>query len=381
MSDTAFTIEIPPAAVADLKRRLRGTRWPSLAAQPEAPYGVNTAWLQDFCAYWATEFDWYAVQDRLNKGEQHLVAIGNIRVHAQVWRSAEPDAVPLLVTHGWPSTFDEMRHLAYRLTTKDPDTAAVFHVVAPSLPGFGFSPEPAAPHGPVEIAQLWCALMTELGFERFAAHGGDFGAAVTAAVGAIAPERVLGMHLTAATGMRPDRALTPDEEAWLRDTTTWRDRDWGYLHLQRTRPDTASVALSDSPAGLAGWILDRWWSWTDRAPGQDLDDVIDRGDLAALVSIYWFTASIGSSMRMYRHVFGSDDPPPAFAPTDFRLDVPTHIAAFREPVVPPATLLRRHFDLRRYTTMDRGGHFPALEATADLARDLRSAFANAQDRA
>lgn len=368
-----FTISIPPERVTALRDRLRQTQWPEPSPAADGPFGIDTGWLRRFCDYWAEDYDWDAEVDRLNRSGQHLIRVEGSDVHVQIVRSDRADAVPLLLTHGWPSTFDEMRVIAPLLARPADPTSPAFHVVVPSLPGFGFSPERAEPTGAVEVGLLWCALMTALGFDRFAAHGGDFGAAVTTVIAAVAPERLIGIHLTSATGCRPTgRDLTLAEVAWTSEHASWRDRDWGYLLLQRTRPDSLAVALSDSPAGMAGWILDRWWSWTDRQPGESLDDVVELRDLATLVSLYWLTGTAPSSTRMYQRTFGTESVPAPFAAEDFRIDVPTAVAAFREPIVPPESLVAPHFDLRRYTRMPRGGHFPALEAPGDLVTDLRA---------
>lgn len=368
-----FTISIPPERVAALRARLRGTQWPEASPASDGPFGLDPGWLRRFCDYWAGDYDWEAEQDRMNRSDHFLVRVQGSDVHVQIVRSDRPDAVPLLLTHGWPSTFDEMHLIAELLAHPADPAAPAFHVVVPSLPGFGFSPERAEPTGAVEVGLLWCALMTALGFDRFAAHGGDFGAAVTTVIAAVAPERLIGIHLTSATGCRPTgRELDDEEHAWVSDHASWRDRDWGYLQVQRNRPDSLAVALSDSPAGMAGWILDRWWSWTDRQAGQSLEDVVDLRSLATLVSLYWLTGTTPSSMRMYRRTFGAEAVPAPFAADHFRIDVPTAVAAFREPIVPPASLLEPHFDLRRYTRMTRGGHFPALESPGDLVADLRT---------
>lgn len=230
---------------------------------------------------------------------------------------------------------------------------------------------------PMAVAKLWLKLMHELGYEKFAAHGGDFGAAVTGSLAVLSPDRLIGVHLTSASAsLPPFRALTPDERIWAETFSRWRDREWGYLHLQRTRPNTPAFGLTDSPAGLAAWLLEKWWRWTDQRTVTDLAELISLDDLATIVSIYWFTRTAGSSMRMYRGAFGSETPPPLWTRGDFYIDVPAAILACREPLVPPRTLVERHFDLRSYSTLNQGGHFPALECPETLVAELRGFFAD-----
>jgi pimeloyl-ACP methyl ester carboxylesterase len=253
------------------------------------------------------------------------------------------------------------------------DPGDAFHVVVPSLPGYGFSDAPADGRlSGVVIADLWTRLMQALGYDRFGAHGGDIGAGVTTRLGLHHPDRMLGIHLTAVTSpyLGPEAApLTPDEETNAREAERWSEEEGGYSHLQRTRPQTAAYGLQDSPVGLAAWIVEKWRAWSDC--GGDLEKRFTKDELLTNLTLYWATGTIGSSMRLYaqarRHArpLGPDD----------RVTVPTGVAIFpRDLERPPRSWAERTYAIRRWTEMPRGGHFPALEEPELLANELRAFF-------
>ncbi|WP_078327159.1 epoxide hydrolase family protein [Mycobacteroides salmoniphilum] len=374
-----FRIDVPEADVNDLRDRLASTRWPTLRTGRQWEYGINIEWLQQFCDYWRLHYNWYEHQQKLNAGEHFVIDIDGCRIHYQhVRASSSGDAMPLLLTHGWPSTYHEMHCLVELLTNPGAHGASseqAFDVVIPSLPGFGFSAAPDARCGPIHVANLWAKLMEQLGYDTFGAHGGDFGAAVTNALALLHADRLTGIHMTAAAAAVPtDRPLSDEENAWAEAFTQWREREWGYLHLQRTKPNTPATALNDSPAGLAAWILEKWWQWSDKRTSTAPDGPVSFEDLATVASIYWLTGTIGSSMQMYREMFGPNQSPSIWIPNGLYLDTPTAILACHEPIVPPESLVKNHYDLRSYRRLGRGGHFPAIENPHALACDMRAFY-------
>jgi pimeloyl-ACP methyl ester carboxylesterase len=372
-----FVIEIPDEDLEDLRRRLGETRWPAAIPGTGWEYGTDVAWLRELCAYWRDGFDWRAQERVLNAWPQALVTVDGLDIHCVHVEGRGPDPIPLVATHGWPSSFFEMHKIIGPLT--DPaghggDTADAFHLVVPSLPGYGFSSPPTEPGvGAARVADLWVALMDRLGYARFGSHGGDWGSAVTTALGAAHPDRMIGLHFSMLSPPVDPAALNDEQRDWWEALQRYRDREWGYVHLQRTKPQTPAFALDDSPAGLAAWILEKWWRWSDcadEAGTRDLLRAYTRDELLTTVSIYWLTRSIGASMRMYYETFGTG----GFIPTPARINVPTGVALFKDPNAPPRQLIEPWYDLRRFTTIDRGGHFPALENPTALVEEIRAFF-------
>jgi pimeloyl-ACP methyl ester carboxylesterase len=372
-----FVIEIPDEDLEDLRRRLGETRWPAAIPGTGWEYGTDVAWLRELCAYWRDGFDWRAQERVLNAWPQALVTVDGLDIHCVHVEGRGPDPIPLVATHGWPSSFFEMHKIIGPLT--DPaghggDAADAFHLVVPSLPGYGFSSPPTEPGvGAARVADLWVALMDRLGYARFGSHGGDWGSAVTTALGAAHPDRMIGLHFSMLSPPVDPAALNDEQRDWWEALQRYRDREWGYVHLQRTKPQTPAFALDDSPAGLAAWILEKWWRWSDcadEAGTRDLLSSYTRDELLTTVSIYWLTRSIGPSMRMYYETFGTGGVIPPAA----RIDVPTGVALFKDPNAPPRELIEPWYDLRRFTTIGRGGHFPALENPTALVEEIRAFF-------
>jgi pimeloyl-ACP methyl ester carboxylesterase len=372
-----FEIHVAASDIDDLRRRLDATRWPDAIPGSGWEYGTDVGWLRDLCRYWRDGFDWRAQEARLNTFPQRIVRVGGLDVHCIHVRGRGLDPVPLVATHGWPSSFFEFSNVIGPLT--DPaayggESRDAFDVVVPSLPGYGFSGAPTEPGvGAGTVADIWVEIMAALGYERFGSHGGDWGSAVTTALGARHPGRMIGLHLTMAAPPIEPASLTAEQRQWWDGLQRYRDREWGYVHLQRTKPQTPAFALTDSPAGLAAWILEKWWRWSDCADEHGRRDLLrsyTRDELLTNVSIYWFTRSIGPSMRMYYETFG----PAATIPQNPRIDVPTGLSLFKDPNAPPRELVEPWYDLRRYTTTERGGHFPALENPDALVTELREFF-------
>jgi pimeloyl-ACP methyl ester carboxylesterase len=370
-----FTIEVPQPDLDDLRDRLARTRF--TAPTPGDPWaaGIPPAYLRELVDYWATTYDWRAQERRLNGLPQFRVDLDGQSVHfVHVAGKREQGAppLPLILTHGWPSAFIEFQELIPLLT--DPaahgaDPADAFDVVVPSLPGHLFSDLP--PDGPVtrpRIADAWVRLMDVLGFERFAAYGGDIGADVTNWLAIRHPDRLVGIHLlhpklpTPGSDGGPN---TPAEQAYLDFRLVDDELDGGYSAIQGTRPDTIAAALADSPAGLAAWILDKWRAWSD-CHG-DLESRFRRDDLLTLVSLYWLTDSIGSSFRTY---FDYDANPPRPLIT-----VPVGVTLGIEDKDYPRELADRSYsDIRHWRDATAGGHFMPLEEPDLLAAELRTFF-------
>jgi pimeloyl-ACP methyl ester carboxylesterase len=367
---TPFRISVPEADLEDLRARLDRARWfdrnASIIGWDGGPDGD---YMRRLAEHWRERYDWRAHEAALNELPHFLAEIDGYRVHFLHLRARRRDAIPLVITHGWPGSFVEFLELL-RLLRED----GRFDLVAPSIPGFGFSSRPGTT-ATRDVARLWLGLMTRLGYERFALQGGDLGAGISSWIARFAPERVIGLHLNFLPGsFRPwlgegSRPLSSDEERLMRHVAEWSERDGAYSHMQRTTPRTPAYALNDSPIGLAAWIVEKFHVWSDRDDDDEPPFALD--DLLTNISLYWFTRSIGSSMAIYRD---SAPHPLAFVRGE-RLEPPLAFAAFpREISVPPPEWIARGFNLERYTMMPRGGHFAALEAPRELAGDIRAFF-------
>jgi pimeloyl-ACP methyl ester carboxylesterase len=364
--------------LAGLGQRLRGTRWPEGAPGEAWGQGTDLAYLRDLVAYWADGFDWRVQERELNRFEHFRAEIDGLRVHF-VHARAAGGGVPLILTHGWPSCFAEYLPLVPLLT--DPAAHGIegpaFDLVIPSLPGYGFSERPARPITTRDTAALWHRLMRELGYERYAAGGGDFGAGVATYMALDDPGPMIGLHLTtievAPYYGRESPPLSAAEEAYLEANLRWEASERGYSAIQSTKPQTLAYALNDSPAGLAAWIVEKWRSWTDS--GGDLEAHVARDFLLTVVTLYWVTGTIATSVRDYFDNRWAGAP---IGPED-HVGVPTAFAAFDHHFVPegnaPREWLERLYTIRRWTPMPSGGHFAPAEEPERLARDIAAFFA------
>jgi len=378
MTPQPFQLHVPDAAIADLRRRLAGTRFPDEAPGAGWSHGTDLAWMRGLVTYWRDHFDWRAQEARLNAFAQFKVALGGIDLHCLHVEGRGPRPMPLLLLHGWPGSVFEFAALIPRLT--DParfggDAADAFTVVAPSLPGYGLSFTPGQPRFSVEqMADLFATLMTEvLGHARFATQGGDWGASVAARLGFAHPARTIGVHLNLLPLRRDPAQLSgtdPAERQYLRELGRWLGEETGYSSQQATRPQTLAYGLTDSPAGLAAWIAEKMRAWSDC--GGDVESVFDRDELLANISLYWFTGAIGSSFWPYyaRH----HGPWPI--PDGETVDVPVGYCEFPAEIVrPPRSLAEKTFtDIRRWQAMSRGGHFAAWEQPQALAEEIRAFY-------
>ena len=361
----------------ELRRRLLATEWPDAPAGLGWSAGVDISELRDLVAYWADGFDWRAAEERLNRLPRFRTAIDGLGIHFVHARadSDSPPAMPLLLAHGWPDSF--WRYSAVVPLLVDPgshggDPADAFDVVVPDMPGFGYSDRPAETLDHIAVAGLWARLMDRLGYPRFAASGGDIGSSVVRWLALDHPDRVTAVHRTDAV-FTPDfdrDTLTAQERDWLGGLDRWEREEGAYEAMQATKPQTAAVGLTDSPAGLAAWIIEKLRAWSDRRP--DGTSLIDRDAMLTNVTIYWMTGTIGSSMRMYR----ANEAIPE-AERSRTIDVPTGYTLFPadiEPPAPDAWLARTTTDLVRVSRPDHGGHFAPIEDPELYATELRDFF-------
>lgn len=378
MAPSSFRLSVPDADLADLTNRLARTRWPDQAPGGTWAYGTNVAYMRELTDYWRTGFDWRAQEAALNAFPQITVERDGIPLHALHVPGKGPAPLPLLLMHGWPGSVFEFLDLIPRLT--DPagfgaDPADAFTIVAPSLPGYGLSFRPGQKRfGIPEIADTLAGLMTEdLGYTRFAAQGGDWGAHTATRLGAVHADKLVGIHLNM-LALRPDATPpqhpTEAEQRYLEETRHWIAEENGYGMIQGTRPQTLAFALTDSPAGLAAWIVEKFRAWSDNDGTPD--SAIDRDRMLANISLYWFTGAIGSSFWPYYARIHGDWP----IPEGHTVDVPTGYAAFpREIRRPPQSIAQKSYtDIRRWTEMRKGGHFAALEQPEALAAEIAAFF-------
>ncbi len=376
-----FTLRVDDAVLADLRSRIRGTRWPLPAPGPAWSQGTDLEYLRSLLAYWADGFDWRAQERALDAFSQFHAEVDGVRIHFVHQRAARGDGIPLVLTHGWPSCFVELLPLVPLLT--DPARHGIdgpaFDLVIPSLPGYGFSARP--PRTGVNyryVAGLWHRLMRGLGYARYGAGGGDFGAGVATYMALLEPQTIRGLYLTtpeippyAGPGSPPS---SPAERVFAEQAAAWDAVERGYSAIQSTKPQTVGYGLNDSPAGLAAWIVEKWRSWSDS--GGDLDARLGRDFLLTLLTVYWASESITTSLRDY---FDNRWFAAGLAPGDF-VRVPTAIASFAHHFVaegePPREWFERLYDVRRFTPMPRGGHFAAVEEPELVARDIAAFFAS-----
>jgi pimeloyl-ACP methyl ester carboxylesterase len=372
-----FTSRTAPAALDDLRARLRATRWPDAPLDAGWSLGTDVAYLRELVAYWADGFDWPAQEAALARLPRFRVQLGGLGIHLVHARAVAPSgpALPLLLSHGWPDSFWRYAKVIPLLT--DPgahgaDPADAFDVVVPDMPGYGYSDRPAGrPIDSIAVADLWAQLMTVLGYERFGAAGGDIGSAVSRYLGLNHPDRVAAVHRMDAgvpvfAGDPAD--LAPAERAYLASAAAWGAAEGAYAAMHRTKPQTAAAGLTDSPAGLAAWIVEKLRSWSD-CDG-DVERAFTRDEILTNITIYWLTATIGSSMRMY-HVNGAI---PA-AQHARRVEVPSGFSLFPGDIArPPREWLDRVANVVRVTEMPRGGHFAPIEEPELYARELREFF-------
>lgn len=364
-----FTLAIPQSELDDLNTRIDLTRWPEKETVDDWSQGTPLAALQDLVAYWRSGYDWRRCEARLNALGQFTTEIDGLQIHYIHVRSPHKSALPLIMTHGWPGSVIEFMGVIEALTDPE-DPVQAFDLVLPSLPGFGFSGKPAATGWGVEkIGRAWGELMARLGYDRWVAQGGDWGSAVTTAIGVQKVAGCTGIHLNMPIGRPLPEDLqnpTPAELKALGALQHYQEWDSGYSTQQRTRPQTVGYGLVDSPVGLAGWIFEKMWAWTDNS-GSPFD-ALSRDQVLDNIMLYWLPANGASSARLYWESFGS------FAPQE--IELPVAVSAFPREILPtPRKWAERNYrNLVHWGDMQQGGHFAAWEQPQAFVSELRAAF-------
>jgi pimeloyl-ACP methyl ester carboxylesterase len=382
MSDEVkpFRIEVSEADLRDLRQRLKQTRWPEPETVEDWSQGVPLAYVRELCRYWSEEYDWRATEARLNALPQFRTVIDGLGIHFLHIRSPHAEALPFVITHGWPGSIIEFLKVIGPLT--DPTAhggvaADAFHVVCPSLPGYGFSDKPAQPGWGVQrIAAAWSVLMGRLGYKRYGAQGSDWGTSVSASIGQQDAEHVAGIHLMPPLAS-PDPAtfddLTERERAALASLEHSAEWDSGYSREHSTRPQTIGYALVDSPAALCAWIIEKFWAWTD-CDG-DLENVLTRDELLDNLMLYWLPRTGASSARLYWESIRQVNEWISGRTTD-TVAVPTGCSIFPKELQRPSRrwAQKRFLDIRHWNELDRGGHFAAFEQPELFVDEIRSFF-------
>ncbi|HEV2885326.1 MAG TPA: epoxide hydrolase [Jatrophihabitans sp.] len=380
---TPFRIEIAQAELDDLNRRLAGARWPDEVADSGWKRGVPLAYLRELAEYWRTGYDWRAAESRLNRYPQFTTEIDGVRIHFLHVRSPEPDAIPLLLTHGWPGSVVEFLNVIGPLS--DPRghgnaDAPAFHLIIPSLPGYGFSgPVREAGWNIRRMAKAWAELMRRLGYDGYAAQGGDFGSAITLELGEVDSQHLLAAHINMLlTGPSADPADTADlsesDQARLGLMPRFNADLAGYMKVQSTRPQTLAYSLTDSPIGQLAWIVEKFREWTDSA--EVPEDAVERDLILTNVMIYWLTRTAGSSAQLYYEI-AKWLPTAGAGPRPHPNPVTLGIAVFgHDMFLPIRRFAERDFpNIRQWREHPHGGHFAAMEQPEALVSDIRDFFA------
>ena len=370
---TPFRIEIPDGELDDLRRRLRGTRWPDAETVEDWSQGIPLAYVQEVCSYWAEKYDWRATEARLNEFPQFKTEIDGLDIHFIHQRSKHEDAFPLLITHGWPGSVYEFHKIIDPLTNPTDHGGKAedaFHVVCPSIPGYAFSDKPSTHGTGVEkIATMWDELMVRLGYDRYGAQGGDWGSAITTQIGRENRGQCAGIHINMPLGAPTEEAManpTAADQDAIAAQQEYQQWDSGYSTQQRTRPQTLGYGLVDSPVGQMAWIVEKFWKWTDNDGSPE--DALTRDEMLTNVMLYWLPGCGASSARLYWESFGAfrDRKP---------VEVPTGAASFpREIIKAPRSWCEASYNLTHWTDMPRGGHFAAFEQPELFVDDLRTFF-------
>jgi pimeloyl-ACP methyl ester carboxylesterase len=374
-----FKVQIPPAVLADLRQRLARTRWPDEIPASAWDYGANLGYMKKLVDYWQNRFNWRVHEDAINRFHHFRAVVDGLGIHFVHERGKGPAPFPIIITHGWPGSFLEMLKLIPLLTDPEEhgaDPADAFDVVVPSLPGYGFSDRPTERGvNTWRIAEIWDKLMAGLGYRRFGAQGGDWGASVSTLLALESPDHVAGLHLNyIPEELRPYQGVVADdltrkEQEFLDEVERWAASEGGYSHVQRTRPQTLAYAMNDSPAGLAAWIVEKFRDWSD-CDGK-VEKRFTKDELLTNLTVYWATETFLSAARLY---YEAHRAPVQFKRND-RVKAPTAVARFPvEAPFPPRRWVERCYNVQRWTEMPSGGHFPALEEPELLAKDIREFF-------
>jgi pimeloyl-ACP methyl ester carboxylesterase len=371
-----FRIDVADADLTDLRDRLKRTRWPEAETVDDWTQGTPLAYTRELCDYWAGGYDWRATESRINAHPQFITEIDGLDIHFLHVRSPHPEALPLVITHGWPGSVVEFLKVIFPLT--DPvahggSARDAFHLVCPSLPGFGFSGKPRATGWSVErTASAWATLMARLGYDRYGAQGGDWGSAVTTQLGRIDAEHLAGIHLNmpvVSPSSLSFEDLTEIETAAIGAMAHYQKWESGYSKQQSTRPQTVGYGLVDSPAGQCAWVVEKFWAWTD-CYGHP-ENVLTRDELLDNVMLYWLPGTGASSARLYWESFET-----SFTDASSIIDVPTGCSIFPKEIIRISQrwAASRFSDIRYWNELDKGGHFAAFEQPEAYVGEIRSFF-------
>jgi len=365
---TEFKCQIPQTAIDDLKLRISQTRWTDEIKDSGWKYGASLSYLKELAEYWLNEFDWRKVENKINQYPNYIAEIEGNKIHFLHIKGKGKISVPLIITHGWPGSFLELCKLIDPLTA---DPAFSFDLIIPSIPGFGFSEKITSPGCNLWfISELWSKLIKKLGYQKVIAQGGDFGAGISTALALKHPENMLGLHLNYMHSsyfpfLSQTEQLTEDEIQYQKKAADWYIKEGAYSHQHRTKPLTLGHALNDSPVGLCGWIVEKFYGWSDC--NGNIESVFTKEELLSNISLYWFTKTIHSSIRLYNETTLA---PLHFLKNDF-IHTPVGIARFRkEEPFPPRRFIERGFNIQQWTDIASGGHFAAMEQPLSLANDI-----------
>ena len=379
-----FRIHIQQDVLDDLKLRLSKTRWTDEIENDKWEMGTNESYLKELCAYWQNDFDWHKQEALLNSFTQYTSTVDDFTLHFIHEEGKGTTRIPLLITHGWPDSIVRFIKLIPLLTAAD-ENGVSFDVIAPSIPGFGFSEIPSEKGmNPKKIAGLFNELMTkELGYEKYYAHGGDWGSSITEQIALYHSKSLLGIHLTDVPfshGLKPLKDPSPAEEKFIKKTKQWVQTQGAYSSILSTKPQSLAYGLNDSPAGLAGWIVEKFYNWSDN--GGNLENAFTKDELLTNLTIYWATQTINSSIRIYyeaiqvimQAMYNPLVKLNPFDKTDDKVKAPTSLAMFPKDISgdAPREFAERFFNVQQWTEMSKGGHFAALEQPQLLADDIRT---------
>ena len=373
-----YKIDIQQTVLDDLHARLAMTRFPDKEPVDDWSQGIPLAYVEDVAAYWRDSYDWRRCEKALNQYPHYITEIDGVDIHFMHIRSPEPDARPLLMTHGWPGSIIEFMDVIGPLT--DPvahggEAKDAYHLVTPSLPGYGFSGKPTKTGWGIEtIAKAWDILMTRLGYDRYFAQGGDWGALVTSTIGVQNLGHCAGIHINlVVVGAPPEEVMknpTPEEQASFKRFASYQTQGGGYAEIQRTKPQTLGYGLADSPVGQMAWVLEKFQGWADG--GSSPDDSFDRDRLLDNVMLYWLNNAGASSARLYRESFASPNVNP--------VEMPSGCSIFPNEIMTPSRRWaeQRFKNLLYWSEPDKGGHFAAMEVPEIFLQEVRGCFGNMQ---
>jgi microsomal epoxide hydrolase len=374
-----FTIEVPDAVLDDLKQRLARTRLPDQLEGAGWDYGTELSYLKELVGYWKDKYDWRVHERALNEFEHWKTTVRDLEVHFIHQRSPEQDALPLVITHGWPGSVYEFHKIIGPLTNPVAHGGRredAFHVVCPSMPGYGWSQAPKKPGFDITaVAETNAALMAKLGYTRYGAQGGDWGAIATAWLGRVDPSHLAGIHMNMVVAgpppgvANPMEGVTAEEQAWLGEMGEFQQKETGYQQIQGTKPQTLGYGLNDSPAGLAAWIVEKFRAWSDC--GGDVESAFTRDRLLTNIAVYWFNGTITSSTRLYYEVMRS----PRLGLFTSQVQVPTGVARFPKEIMRfPRRWVEQRYRVTHWSDQPRGGHFAAMEQPQLYVEDVRKFF-------